>query len=74
MARIVIIFIRVFFAVVLGLLGILATLQGIYMLAFRDFVLFGGPGAAMLVGMLVGVGLMYASGRLFKTTLALPAA
>jgi hypothetical protein len=73
MARTVVILIRVFFAVVLGVLGVLAVMQGITMLAFRDFVLFGWPGAMMVTGILVGAGLLYVSGRLFKTTLALPA-
>jgi hypothetical protein len=71
MERILIIILRVLFALVLGLFGTVALMQGVSMLAFRDFILFGWPGAMMLVGVLFGAGLLYGSWRLFRTTLAL---
>ncbi len=74
MATILTIVIRVLLAAMLGIVGLLALLSGIYQSLDRDFALFGGPGAVVLVFVLIGVGLLYGSGRLFKTTLSLPRA
>jgi hypothetical protein len=73
MAKVVIILVRVFFAVSLGLVGVFALGQGIAALSFKDFAFFGWPGAMMTLGIAAGAGLLYASWRLFKTTLAMPA-
>ena len=74
MATNLIILLRVLFTTLLSLLGLFALSIAMWMVAYRDFVLFAGPGAIMAAAVLVGVGLLYASGRLFKTTLRLPAA
>jgi len=74
MAAILILLIRVLLAAMLGLGGLLALLIGIYLAFNREFVLLGGPGVVMLVFLLIGTGLLYGSGRLFRTTLTLPAA
>ena len=72
MSKSVIILVRVFFAMLLGLAGIFALGQAFATLAFRDFVFFGLPGLMMIIGLLVGAALLYAAARLFKTTLAMP--
>lgn len=74
MTTILILLIRVVLAAMLGFAGLLGVLTGFYLACNRDFVLFGGPGAAMLLFVVAGLGLLYGSGRLFKTTLTLPAA
>ena len=61
-----------FFAVLLGLFGIFALLQAGAAPAFVGFVFFGFPGAMMVLGLLAGAGLLYASAKLFKTTLKIP--
>ena len=73
MAKSVIILVRVFFAVLLGLAGLLVWGQAITALAFEGFVFFGWTGAMMVLGLFAGAGLLYAAGKLFKTTLAMPA-
>jgi hypothetical protein len=73
MAKTVIILVRVLFAMLLGLVGLFVLGQAITALAFEGFVFFGWPGAMMILGLFAGVGLLYAAGRLFKTTLAMPA-
>ena len=74
MAMVAILLIRVFLALVLGALGLFAVLVGLYLTLNRGFVPFGGPGAVALVFVLIGCGLLYGSGRLFKRTLASRAA
>jgi hypothetical protein len=73
MAKTVIILVRVLFAVLLGLVGLFILGQAITALAFEGFVFLGWPGAMMILGLCVGAGLLYAAGRLLKTTLAIPA-
>lgn len=73
MAAVVIILLRVFFAVILGMIGVFSLGQAMTALTFQDFVLFGWPGAGMLLALLIGAGAIYASWRLFKTTLVMPA-
>jgi hypothetical protein len=72
MAKVVIILLRVFFAVTLGFLGLIALSQALAMLAFQGFVFFGWPGIALVTGSIVSAGAFYASWRLFKSTLAMP--
>jgi len=66
MATTILVLLRVLCATLLGLFGCLVALVGLYLLV-------GGASYAMLGLVLLGLALLYGSGRLFKTTLALPA-
>jgi hypothetical protein len=69
-----IILLRVLFAAMLGLAGLLLLSIGFYLTLERGFTLLAGPGAAMLGFVMFGLGLLYGSGRLFKSTLGRSAA
>ena len=72
MAKVVVILIRVLFAIAIGLLGLFALGNVVTALAYEKFVLFGWPGAMMVCAFVIGVSAMYASWRLFRTTLTIP--
>lgn len=72
MATTVIIVLRTILALALGLFGTFVCSVGLYLSVNRDFVFFSGQGLLMLGCYLVGAGTMYASARLFRSTLRLP--
>lgn len=71
MATTTIIVLRAFFASITALTGLFAWSLGLFLFADRDFVFFGGPGMIMVLCLSIGSCLLYASARLFKSTLSL---
>lgn len=68
----VVIVLRTILALGLGLFGAFVCSVGLFLFANRDFAFFSGQGLLMLGCYLVGGGAIYASARLFRSTLRLP--
>jgi len=61
-----------FIALALVFVGLFTIGLGLYVMAYKDFVLFGPHGALMAFAFLSGGGLIYAAARLFATPVVKP--